>query len=99
MALDAVTRGLASTSPEHPDVAGLVADIPAEGGFVTIVGLADGTSRMYTSIGGGVIGAGAHAAVAAANEVLLVEVQRNIGLFMHPDEHSWPPESAVRLQS
>ena len=97
MALDAVTRGLASTSPEHPDVAGLVVDIPAKGGFVTIVGLADGASSMYTSVGGGIIGAGTQAAVAAATEAALVEVQRNLGLFKNRDDHALPPEGLVRL--
>jgi hypothetical protein len=33
----------------------------------TLVGVADGTSSLYFSNGGGVIGAGTHAAVAAAN--------------------------------
>lgn len=97
MALDAVTRGLASSSPEHPDVAGLVADIPASGGFVTIVGLADGTSSMYTSVGGGVIGAGTHAAVASATNAALVEVQRNLDKFASRDDHALPPEGFVRL--
>jgi hypothetical protein len=97
MALDAVTRGLASTSPVHQDVVGLIADIPAKGGFVTIVGLADGTSSMYTSVGGGVIGAGTHAAVAAATEAVLVVVQRNLGLFKNRDDRELPPEGLVRL--
>ena len=72
-------------------------DVPAKGGFVTIVGLADGTSSMYTSVGGGIIGAGTHAAVAAATETVLAEVQRNLGLFKNRDDHELPPEGVVRL--
>ena len=97
MALDAVARGLVATSPEHGDVAGIIVDIPAKGGFVTIVGLADGTASMYTSVGGGMLGAGAHATVMAAVEQALAEAQRNIGLFESPDDHGLPPAGSVRF--
>jgi hypothetical protein len=97
MALDAAARGLVSTSLEHPDVAGIVVDIPAKGGFVTIVGLADGTSSMYTSVGGGIIGAGTHAAVLETSETVLAEVQRNLGLFKNRDDRELPPEGLVSL--
>ena len=97
MALDAATRGVVSTSPDHPDVLGLVVDIPAKGGFVTIVGLADSTASMYTSVGGGIIGAGGHASVAAATQAALAEVQQNLGRFNVRDDQALPPDGLVRL--
>ncbi len=50
MALDAAVRGLVSSSPDSPDVSGIVVDVPGSGGFASIVALADGTTSMYTSM-------------------------------------------------
>lgn len=97
MALDATARGLVSASPESPDVSGVVVDVPRSGGFATIVALADGTTSMYTSTGGGTIGAGTHAHVAAATAKLLAQVQLNLGFFSAPDDRGLPAASAVRL--
>jgi hypothetical protein len=67
MALEAVERGaLAPPFADHPDVAGVIVDVPATGGSATIVALADDTTSLYTSTGGGTIGAGEHATVATA---------------------------------
>jgi hypothetical protein len=96
MALDAAARGLVSASPESPDVSGVVVDVPGSGGFATIVALADGTTSMYTSTGGGRIGAGTHAHVAVATAKLLAEVQRHLGLFGAPDDRGLPESSAGR---
>jgi L-alanine-DL-glutamate epimerase-like enolase superfamily enzyme len=97
MALDAAVRGLVSSSPDSPDVSGIVVDVPGSGGFASIVALADGTTSMYTSTGGGRIGAGTHAHVAAATKKLLEEVQRHLGLFGSPDDRGLPAPSVVRL--
>jgi hypothetical protein len=75
MALDAVRAGLPEPAPDHPSVSGLVVDVPAEGGFATVVALTDGTTSMYTSTGGGIIGAGEHGQVAAATRALLTVVE------------------------
>jgi L-alanine-DL-glutamate epimerase-like enolase superfamily enzyme len=97
MALDAGVRGLVSVSAESPDVSGVVVDVPRSGGFASIVALADGTTSMYTSTGGGVIGAGTHAHVAEATRRLLAEVQRHLELFGAPDDRALPAPSLVRL--
>jgi L-alanine-DL-glutamate epimerase-like enolase superfamily enzyme len=78
-------------------VSGIVVDVPGSGGFASIVALADGTTSMYTSTGGGRIGAGTHAHVAAATTRLLTEVQRHLGLFESPDDRGLPAPSVVRL--
>ena len=68
--------GLPLPPREHPDVFGVVIDIPASGGFATLVGLTDNTTSLYTSTGGGTIGAGTHSAVATATHALLAAVQQ-----------------------
>jgi hypothetical protein len=47
-------------------------------GVATLVGLADGTTSLYTSTGGGIIGGGAHAEVASVTERLLTEAEDNL---------------------
>lgn len=95
-ALDAA-NGIVRPTPAHPDVAGLVVDIPADGGHATIVALADNTTSLYTSTGGGVIGAGEHPEVAAVTHRLLETVQRYLGRFDAPDSAALPPGDVVRL--
>ena len=56
MALGAVAKGLQSPGEDHPDVSGLVVDIPAQEGFATIVALTDDTTSMYMSTGRGLLG-------------------------------------------
>ena len=56
----------------------------------TLVGLADGTTSMYFSNGGGVIGAGAHPQVAAATERWLEVGAASLGELA-------PAEGEIRL--
>jgi hypothetical protein len=97
MALAAWDKGLPQPPSEHPDVAGLVVDIPAQGGFATVVGLTDNTTSMYTSVGGGTIGAGEHAAVASATHRALAVVQEHLASFRHADDKQLPPTGVVRF--
>jgi hypothetical protein len=97
MALSSVDNGLAAPSPEHTDVSGLVVDIPAQGGFATVVALTDDTTSMYTSTGGGTIGAGQHANVAAATQHLLSIVQAHLGSFKQKDDGALPASGSVRF--
>jgi hypothetical protein len=57
-ALQAATTSVIPHHNGHPDVYGLVVDIPARGGYATVVALGDNTTSLYTSAGGGTIGAG-----------------------------------------
>lgn len=97
MALNAVPRGLTAPPPEHPDVSGLVVDVPSSGGFVTFVALTDNTTSMYTSTGGGTIGAGERVPVAAANRHLLGEVQGHLLMFSDTADAHLPEPGAVRF--
>jgi hypothetical protein len=54
-------------SPDVPTVWGLVMDWTLDDAVATVVSLADGTTSLYLSSGGGSIGAGEHPAAAAAS--------------------------------
>lgn len=97
MALDAVTHGLPSPTRYHPDVSGLVVDVPAQGGWASLVAMTDGTTSLYTSVGGGTIGAGAHAPVAVATRRLLSAVQADLDGFLGWSDQELPPPGTVRL--
>lgn len=71
----------------------MVVDIPASGGHATVVSLADNTTSLYTSVGGGTIGAGAHAVVAAATHILIDTAESQLSLFATEGDDSLPPGS------
>ena len=97
LALNSVANGLAPPPADHSGVSGIVVDIPAQGGFATVVALTDGTTSMYTSTGGGTIGAGTHATVAAATHKLLSAVQSQLASFQRTDDGELPPAGSVRF--
>ncbi|MGZ6267308.1 MAG: hypothetical protein ACXWNI_03880 [Candidatus Limnocylindrales bacterium] len=70
-------------------------EIGLEGGCVTFVSLADGTTSMYTSTGGGVIGAGQMEGPANASRQLLVELQTQLDLFPPAEACPLPGPGAV----
>jgi hypothetical protein len=65
----------------------------------TIVAIADGTVSMYLSSGGGVIGAGAHAAVRGAAERFRTVVAESRGLMQRGDELPLPDSGQVRFHA
>lgn len=99
MALGAVAGAGLVAPPEHPSVCGVVVDIPSEGGFATVVALTDNTTSMYTSTGGGTIGAGTHASVAAATRRLLLVAEEHLGGFEHQDDPALPAPGVVRIHA
>jgi hypothetical protein len=80
-----------------PGVAGVVVDIPASGGWATLVSLVDGTTSLYTSGGGGSIGGGHHPRVAAASRELLGTISTFHERFHRGDDHALPPDDTVRF--
>jgi hypothetical protein len=100
LALGSVAAGLAAPAPDHAGVSGMVVDIASSGGHATVVALTDGTTSMYTSAGGGVIGAGEHAAVAAATHRLLVVAQAHLRVLgSGPSIAELPPPDRVRVHT
>jgi hypothetical protein len=74
LTLDPASVGL-QASADLPTVWGALMELGYPEGAATIVSLADGTTSMYTSTGGGVIGGGQHEAVAAASMRFLAEAE------------------------
>lgn len=78
-------------------VAAIVIDIPAESGYATIAGFADDTTSLYTSSGGGTLGAGNVLPVAEATQQLLHAAAAQMDTFEETDAGGWPPAGSVRF--
>jgi hypothetical protein len=65
--------------------------------MASVVALADGTTSMYMSPGGGTIGAGAHDEVAGKTHALLGALQRSINMFPSDDRVDFPPSDLVQI--
>jgi hypothetical protein len=74
---------------------GALTEIGFHNGCATIVSLADGTTSMYTSAGGGVIGAGQHERPAAASRQYLLQLQGQLDLFAPAEACTLPGDGAV----
>jgi hypothetical protein len=95
LTLDPVTVGIAP-SAELPTIWGGLMEMGFPDGAATIVALADGTTSMYTSTGGGVIGGGQHESVAAAAQRFLAEAEATSeGLEAAPEVPPPPPDGTV----
>lgn len=66
-------------------------------GVATLVALADGTTSLYFSNGGGVIGAGEQARVRAAAAVLISAAEGRLAEFVLANETPLPDVGRVRL--
>jgi hypothetical protein len=97
IALGAYAQGVSGDATDAPAVAAMIVDIPASGGHVTVVALADGTTSMYTSVGGGTIGAGSDAHVAAASHELLAVAAAHRDRFTMAEDPALPSGPVVRF--
>jgi hypothetical protein len=95
LTLDPASVGL-QPSDDLPPVWGTLMEMGFPEGAATIVSLADGTTSMYTSTGGGVIGGGQHETVAAASMRFLAEAERTTeGLTATSGEPALPENGTV----
>ena len=70
-----------SKSDEFPNVWGTLMEIGMSGAVVTVVSLADNTTSIYFSSGGGFIGAGGHPEVANASRQLIQCSEKYLALI------------------
>ena len=96
LSLDPESVGL-QPSAELPQVWGVLMEMGFPDGAATIVSLADGTTSLYTSEGGGVIGGGEHAPVAAATRRFLAEAEKTEAplVAVSSSEVDLPPAGVV----
>jgi len=61
---------------EHPNVWGVMTEFGVDGGYVTIMSLANGKTDMYFSSGNGILGAGDNSMVSIASAELVKTAER-----------------------
>lgn len=71
------------------DVWGVVMETGTDAGYYTLVVLGDGSTSLYLSTGGGVIGAGEHEAVRVAGAGLIAEANKHLAAAATSD--GFPP--------
>ena len=87
--LDPASAGL-QQGPGHQVVWGALMEAGYSRGTATLVVLADGTTSLYLSTGGGIIGGGFHQAVATATRSFLAQLEHHLPL-LRPDPDAAPP--------
>ncbi len=81
----------------RPHVWGAIMELGYPTGIATLMSLAEGTTSLYFSNGGGVIGAGEHATVREAAEAFLDVVEDHLAEFPSVDATPTPRIGRVRL--
>lgn len=75
----------------------VVMDTAFPEGVASLAVVADGTTSLYTSTGGGTIGAGTHEAVATASDAFLDRVDGALELLVSATSFPLPPTGRVRF--
>ncbi len=76
----------------------VVMELGLQSGTASVVAIADGTVSMYVSTGGGVIGAGEHAAVRGVAERFRTVAAESRGLLQRTEDFPLPDAGRVRFQ-
>lgn len=71
----------------------------SDGGWHTLVVLADGTTSLYTSAAFGIIGAGMHESVRVASDALLAEAEQHLDLFVPATDKAVPAPGMVAIRA
>jgi len=81
----------------RPHVWGVIMELGYPEVVATLAVFADGTSSLYISTGGGVIGAGEHKPVREEAEKLLSVTETHVANFERADETPYPKPGRVRF--
>lgn len=98
LSLDPATAGLAR-GPDRPLLWGALMETGYQRGTATLVALADGTTSLYTSSGGGIIGAGRRQAVAAATRSFLTTLESHLTDLRPGVDTSLPTQGRVIIRA
>jgi hypothetical protein len=82
-------------SESLPRVWAVIADLPQDEVRVTVVAVADGTTSLYLSTGGWIIGAGSRPAVAAAGQGLLEAAEGALDALSVATNVALPPTGSL----
>ena len=88
--------GLAPTAARQ-HVWGVLMELGYPQAVATLVALGDGTTSLYISTGGGIIGAGEHPPVRAASEKFLAATEAHLAGFQPAAETPLPQTGRVRF--
>jgi len=84
-------------SNEHPNVWGVMTEFRVDGGYVTIVSLANGKTDMYFSSGNGIMGAGENSMVSLASAELVKTAERYLSQMQSTVDHPFPSPGYTRF--
>ncbi len=97
MALTESQQSLGQGEDTNPRVWMAMMDWPIETAMVTLVSFADGTTSLYFSNGGGIIGAGAHEPVVRAAARFLAVSELLLAGFVPTVDFDQPDSGTVRF--
>jgi hypothetical protein len=96
LSLKPADLGLAP-SAKAPHVWGVLMETGYEVGTATLFSLADGTTSLYYSTGGGMLGSGEYAPVAEASKALVTQAEDHLQHMSSTDDFSLPEKGHVRF--
>jgi hypothetical protein len=86
-----------SAGPGHEHVWGVLMETGYPEAVASLVTIADGTTSLYFSNGGGILGAGDHTPVREATTEFIAAVDAQVGAFRAASEHPLPAVGRVRF--
>ena len=84
-------------TPAAPHVWGVLTEMSYPKSVVTLVCLVDGTTSLYFSAGGGILGSGQHRSVAQAGETLVETAERALAALRPTSACSLPAAGQVQF--
>lgn len=96
LSLDPAEVGL-TPSNSAPHVWGVLMETGYTVGTATLVALADGTTSLYYSIGGGLLGSGEYTPVAEASKALVTQAENHLQQMSSTDKFPLPEVGQVRF--
>jgi hypothetical protein len=98
LSLDPSRIGLAS-SPGLPRVFAGLMEMGMDGGIASLVVIADGTTSLYYSTGGGIIGAGLDQRVKAPSRAFLAALERHVDELGQDPTGEMPAAGSIHLRA
>jgi hypothetical protein len=85
------------SSPVLPHVWGVVMETGYPVGYATLVALADGTTSLYYSTGGGMLGSGEYTPIAESSRALIAEAEFHLEQIPPTSDFQLPQVGQVRI--
>ncbi|HEX9092023.1 MAG TPA: hypothetical protein VF831_11070 [Anaerolineales bacterium] len=82
---------------DKPGVWGVLMETGYEVGTASLVALADGTTSLYYSTGGGMLGSGGYSPVAQASKALVAEAEHHTDQLLASEDFPLPAAGQVRF--